>query len=61
MPESNLQIQVERTPEGHFVKGQSGNPGRQATGVPEPRVAHRRDIAGRRSRGADPEGHGIRP
>ena len=26
MPESNLQIQVERTPEGHFVKGQSGNP-----------------------------------
>ena len=26
MPESNLQIQVERTPQGHFVKGQSGNP-----------------------------------
>src|SRR5215831_21121753 len=26
MPESNLQIQVERTPEGHFAKGQSGNP-----------------------------------
>ena len=26
MPESNLQIQVERTLEGHFVKGQSGNP-----------------------------------
>ena len=26
MPESTLQIQVERTPQGHFVKGQSGNP-----------------------------------
>ncbi len=26
MPESDLQIQVERTPEGQFVKGQSGNP-----------------------------------
>lgn len=26
MPESDLQIQVERTPEGHFAKGQSGNP-----------------------------------
>src|SRR5215831_15988221 len=26
MPESNLQIQVERTPEGRFAKGQSGNP-----------------------------------
>jgi len=26
MPESDLQIQVERTPQGHFVKGQSGNP-----------------------------------
>jgi Family of unknown function (DUF5681) len=26
MPESNLQIQAERTPEGHFAKGQSGNP-----------------------------------
>jgi hypothetical protein len=25
-PESDLQIQVERTPQGHFVKGQSGNP-----------------------------------
>ncbi len=26
MPESLLNNQVERTPEGHFVKGQSGNP-----------------------------------
>ena len=26
MPESPVQYQVERTPEGHFVKGQSGNP-----------------------------------
>jgi len=26
MPESRVQYQVERTPEGHFVKGQSGNP-----------------------------------
>jgi len=26
MLESDLQIQVERTPQGHFVKGQSGNP-----------------------------------
>jgi len=25
-PESDLQIQVERTPQGRFVKGQSGNP-----------------------------------
>jgi hypothetical protein len=26
MPESDLQIQVERTPQGQFAKGQSGNP-----------------------------------
>jgi len=26
MPESPLNYQVERTAEGHFVKGQSGNP-----------------------------------
>ena len=26
MPESRVQYQVERTPEGRFVKGQSGNP-----------------------------------
>src|SRR5215472_7806231 len=26
IPESDLQIQVERTAQGHFVKGQSGNP-----------------------------------
>lgn len=26
MPESSLQIQVERTPQGQFVKGRSGNP-----------------------------------
>jgi len=26
MPESPVQYQVERTPEGHFVKGESGNP-----------------------------------
>jgi Family of unknown function (DUF5681) len=26
MPESTQQIQVERTPQGQFVKGQSGNP-----------------------------------
>src|SRR5271166_2190208 len=26
MPESRVQYQVERTPEGHFVRGQSGNP-----------------------------------
>jgi Family of unknown function (DUF5681) len=25
-PESDLQIQVDRTPEGWFAKGQSGNP-----------------------------------
>jgi len=26
MPKSDLQIQLERTAQGHFVKGQSGNP-----------------------------------
>jgi len=26
MPESDLHFQVERTPAGHFVRGQSGNP-----------------------------------
>jgi hypothetical protein len=39
MPESLLQYQVERTPEGHFVKGQSGNAAGSAPGVPEPREA----------------------
>ena len=32
MPESLLQKQVERTPEGHFVKGQSGNPAGRTPG-----------------------------
>jgi len=31
-PESGLQIQVERTPEGRFVKGQSGNPAGKTLG-----------------------------
>ena len=32
MPDLLLQKQVERTPEGHFVKGQSGNPAGRAAG-----------------------------
>jgi hypothetical protein len=32
MPDNLLQKQVERTPEGHFVKGQSGNPAGRAAG-----------------------------
>jgi hypothetical protein len=31
-PDNLLQKQVERTPEGHFVKGQSGNPAGRAVG-----------------------------
>jgi hypothetical protein len=34
MPESDLQIQVERTAQGHFVKGQSGNPAGKPPGGP---------------------------
>src|SRR5208337_5525029 len=36
MPETHVQYQVERTPEGHFVKGQSGNP----AGKPPGRCSH---------------------
>jgi len=32
MPDNLLQKQVERTPEGRFVKGQSGNPAGRAAG-----------------------------
>ena len=32
MPDNLLQKQVERTPEGHFVKGQSGNPSGRTPG-----------------------------
>ena len=32
MPDPILQKQVERTPEGHFVKGQSGNPAGRTPG-----------------------------
>jgi hypothetical protein len=58
MPETHLQKQAERTPEGQFTKGFSGNPAGRPPGCRN-HATRTAETSRRRSRGADPRGRGA--